>query len=74
MSKEKKNVENINDDGSYVVKKSKKSNVLAFILCVVIAFIIWIYTVNLEMLEQKKATANATAAYHESVTAESAAD
>ena len=31
------------NDGSYVVKKSKKTNVLAFILCLLIAFIIWAY-------------------------------
>ena len=57
MKKENKKVEKINDDGSYVVKKSKKSNILAFIICLVIAFIIWTYTVNIEMIEQKKAAA-----------------
>lgn len=29
------------DDGSYVVKKSRRSNILAFIACLLIAFIIW---------------------------------
>ena len=58
MKKSDKKVEYVNDDGSYVVKKSKKSNLFAFILCVIIAFIIWMYTVNVEMNEQKKANAN----------------
>ena len=29
------------EDGSYVVKKSRRSNILAFIVCVLIAFSIW---------------------------------
>ena len=57
MKKEKK-VEHVNDDGSYVVKKSRKSNIFAFILCVIIAFIIWLYTVSVETNEQQKANAN----------------
>ena len=32
------------NDGSYVVKKTKKSNILAFIICVLIACVIWAYT------------------------------
>ena len=32
------------DDGTYVVKKSRKSNILAFILCLLVAFVIWAYT------------------------------
>jgi hypothetical protein len=56
--KEKKRVEYVSDDGSYVVKKSKKSNIFAFILCVIIAFIIWLYAVSVETNEQKKANAN----------------
>ena len=31
------------DDGSYVVKKSKKHSIFAFIVCVLIAFVIWAY-------------------------------
>ena len=42
MSKEIQNAER-HDDGSYVAKKSKKSSVLAFILCLLIAFVIWAY-------------------------------
>ena len=59
MKKDKK-VERVNDDGSYVVKKSRKSNIFAFILCVIIAFVIWMYSVSVEMNEQKKANANLT--------------
>ena len=33
----------MHDDGTYVVKKSKKSSIFAFILCVLIAFVIWAY-------------------------------
>ena len=57
MKKDKK-IEHVNDDGSYVVKKSRKSNVFAFILCVIIAFIIWMYCVSVELNDQKKANAN----------------
>lgn len=39
MSK-RKYTEN-HDDGSYVVKKSRRSNILAFIVCLLIAFVIW---------------------------------
>lgn len=31
------------DDGSYVVKKTKKSSIFAFIVCVLVAFVIWAY-------------------------------
>ena len=31
------------DDGTYVVKKTKKSSILAFIICVLVAFVIWAY-------------------------------
>ncbi len=31
------------DDGTYVVKKSRKSSILAFIVCLLLAFVIWAY-------------------------------
>ncbi len=34
------------DDGTYVVKKSRKSNILAFILCLLVAFVIWAYAAS----------------------------
>ncbi|MBE6577127.1 MAG: hypothetical protein E7653_03210 [Ruminococcaceae bacterium] len=34
------------NDGSYVVKKSKKSSIFAFIICFLIAFVIWAYTMS----------------------------
>ena len=37
---------NEQNDGSYVVKKSKKSSLFAFIICFLIAFIIWAYTTS----------------------------
>ena len=39
-------------DGTYVVKKSRKHNILAFILCVLIAFVIWLYATNNEKKEK----------------------
>ncbi len=34
------------NDGEYVVKKSKKLNIIAFILCVFVSFSLWLYVVN----------------------------
>ena len=53
-----KRSEYTNDDGSYVVKKSKKSNIFAFIICIIIAFVIWMYSVSVDLNEQKKTAAN----------------
>ena len=36
----------INDDGSYVVKDKKEKNIFAFIVCILLALVIWIYTTN----------------------------
>ncbi len=46
MNKDKQQ-ENLSDaGGSYVVKKNKKLNILAFILCVLASFFIWVYVMN----------------------------
>ena len=71
MEKIDKKAEYVNDDGSYVVKKSKKSNIFAFILCIIIAFVIWMYSVSVELNEQKKANANLTPGTNAAETAES---
>jgi hypothetical protein len=42
------------DDGSYVVKKSKKSSILAFIICILVAFIIWAYAEATEKKNEEK--------------------
>ena len=34
------------NDGSYTVKKTKNSNILAFVLCLLVAFVIWAYTMS----------------------------
>ena len=34
------------DDGGYVVKKNKKLNIVALIVCVVVSFCIWLYVMN----------------------------
>ena len=43
-----KNKENIYDDGSYVIKKSRKHSVFAFTVCLLVAFAIWLYATNKE--------------------------
>lgn len=47
MSK-KKEKDHGYDDGSYVIKKSRKFSIFAFILCLLIAFVIWLYAANKE--------------------------
>ena len=47
MAKRKRN-QSSRDDENYVVKNKRKFNILAFILCVLIAFVIWLYASNLE--------------------------
>ncbi len=44
----KQNNNEVRDDGTYVVKKSKKSSILAFILCLLAAFVIWAYATATE--------------------------
>ena len=41
-------------DGTYVVKSKKKVNILAFIGCFVLAFIIWIYVMNVKLYDNTK--------------------
>ena len=49
MRKEKsKEKERVDDDGSYVVKTNHKTNIFIFIGCLLIAFVIWIYVMNVE--------------------------
>lgn len=57
MSK-KKQRETTHDDGTYVVKKSRKKNIIAFILCFLIAVIIWLNASNAEMKKQEEAQTN----------------
>ena len=47
MSKRKQN-QTARDEGSHFVEKNKKFHIFAFILCVLIAFVIWLYASNLE--------------------------
>lgn len=53
MSK-RKQTQSARDEASYGAKKNKKFNIFAFILCVLIAFVIWLYASNLE--DNKDAT------------------
>ena len=41
-------------DGTYVVKNKKKVNILAFVGCLVLAFIIWIYVMNVKLYDNTK--------------------
>ena len=47
MAKEKKNANR--DDGSYITRRSGKSNFLAFLLCLLLAAFIWVYSENVTM-------------------------
>ncbi len=42
------------DDGSYIVKRSRRTSILAFVICVLIAVLIWAYA---EADEKQKAAA-----------------
>ena len=46
--------ENVYDDGSYVVKKSRKYNILALIICLFVAFVVWLYAANTEREENNQ--------------------
>ncbi len=48
------------DDGTYVVKKSKKAGILAFVLCLLIAFVIWAYATATEDTGSSSAVKNTT--------------
>ena len=54
MAKRKQD-ELMHDDGTYVVKKSRKKNIVAFILCVLVALIVWLYASNVEQKLQEEA-------------------
>ena len=59
--KEKRNVI-LNDDGSYVVKESNHRNIPAFIICLLLALVIWLYTANDPDAEAKTVTTDEPAA------------
>ena len=54
-----KNLHEEHDDGSYVVNKSKKHSIFAFIVCILIAFVIWAYVEATEDIVKLKAESNA---------------
>ncbi len=59
MAKKKQN-ERVEDDGTYVVRKNRKKNILAFILCVLVALLIWIYASNREDREKEEGIEEST--------------
>ncbi len=44
----------VHDDGTYVVKKNRKESIVALIICILIAFAIWIYAKNAEIKENSE--------------------
>ena len=46
----RKNEENKRDDGTYVVKSNRTERIIAFIVCLLIAFAIWVYARNAEYI------------------------
>lgn len=46
--------EQMYDDGTYAVEEKKKFGLLAFVLCLVISFVIWIYVTNQEKKEMQE--------------------
>lgn len=54
MKKKDKTVQ----DGSYVSKKSRKLNVFAYILCVLISLIIWLYVANRDVMRSNENLSN----------------
>ena len=54
MRKNKAEKELMNEDGLYQVKKSKKVNIFAFIVCVLASCLIWIYVMNTQNTEYTK--------------------
>lgn len=61
------------ENGAYVIKKSKRSSVVAFIICIVVAFLIWSYAEALA-LKEEKAEGGAEPAVTDSVEAEQGAN
>ncbi len=63
------------ENGAYVIKKSKRSSIVAFIVCVVVAFLIWSYADALALKEEKeKASLNTEPAVTDVSEAEQGAD
>jgi len=69
MSKEKQYTQ---EDGSYIVKKtSKKASVFAFIVCVLIALIIWVYVAGRDMKRENQVEGDADNSSYQSESAQS---
>ena len=54
MNKNRSNENATFDDGAYVVKKNKKLNIVAFVLCVLASFSIWLYVKNTQTSDYTK--------------------
>ena len=55
MAKEKIEKKGASKEGDLVVKnkKFKKSDVLAFVVCIIVALVIWLYATNVELKNEK---------------------
>ena len=58
----KKRKERAEDDGSYVVPQNRKMNVFAFVICFLVALLIWIYATNMENKEKTEEPQSTVAA------------
>lgn len=63
----KKEKDHVYDDGSYVVKKKRKFHIFAFILCLIIAFLIWLSAVQSERKSEEAAEKADTASLYTDV-------
>ena len=54
MNKNKAHDVATSDDGAYVVKKSKKLNIIAFVMCLLVSFSIWLYVMNTQTSDYTK--------------------
>lgn len=64
--------ENVYEDGTYVVKKSRKHNILALIICILVAFVVWLYAANTEREENKQTEKESTQTAQTADTSENA--
>ena len=54
MNKNRAHDTSASDDGAYVVKKSKKLNIIAFVMCLLVSFSIWLYVMNTQTSDYTK--------------------
>ena len=53
------------DDGSYLLPKRRKFSIFAFILCLLVAIVIWLYATNKQLLVKEGDTPQTDSLYSE---------